>query len=165
MNDEFSWKDRDACHGRVIGHREVRLEQPDCPDDAVALIEVGEPPKPHPNGIDSVIDANPVYLTAEQAVEVALQLLDAAALGRAIADPEGPPKGPTDDRDQRWRLHVHAASIEDMTFWVEGVEGVGFKATEVETGVTGAIAATEREALDNYFDGRLWSTVLYGGAA
>lgn len=153
--DEYAWKDRDRCHGRVIGHREVRLEQPDCPDDVVALLEVGEPPKPHPNGIDKVIHANPVYLTAEQAVDVALQLLDAAATGRQTGT--WPPAGPvaSDDHERRWKLHVHACSIDDSTFWVERHDG-GWKATEVETGVTGAIADTVEAAMANYFAGRLW---------
>lgn len=162
--DEMRWKDRDQCHGRVIGYREVRLEQPDCPEDVAALLEVGEPPKPLPprtfEGItvtDSVINANPVYLTADQAVDVALQLLDAASRWRAEQDVEGPPVGPVldDDHDRRWRLHVHACSIEDCTFWVERHDG-GFKATEVETGVTGAIGGSVEEAMANYFAGVLW---------
>jgi hypothetical protein len=37
-----------------------------------------------------------------------------------------------------------------MTFWVERVEG-GFRATEVETGVSGAVAPSEREALAAYW--------------
>lgn len=163
--DEFSWKDRDSCHGRVIGHKEVRLEQPDCPDDAVALLEVGEPPKPLPprtfEGItvtDSVINANPVYLTAEQAVDVAFQLLDAAAAGRAAQSEGYGPVGPVadDDHDRRWKLHVHAASIADCTFWVERHDVDSFRATEVETGVTGAPASSVEDAMANYFAGRLW---------
>jgi hypothetical protein len=163
MNDGYQWKDRDRCHGRVIGHSEVRLEQPDCPDDVAALLEVGEPPKPLPprtfEGVtvtDSVISANPVYLTAEQAVEVALQLLDAAAAWRAEQSPGWPPVGPVadDDHDRRWKLHVHACSIVDSTFWVERHDG-GYKATEVETGVTGAIADSTEAAMENYFAGRL----------
>lgn len=154
-SDEFSWKDRDRCHGRVIGYKEVRLEQPDCPDDAVALLEVGESPKPHPNGVDSIIMANPVYLTAEQAVDVALQLLDAASAGNQTD--AWPPAGPVaaDDHERRWRLHVHACSIEDSTFWVERRGGL-YKATEVETGVTGALGMSAEIALRNYFAGRLW---------
>ena len=154
-DDEFAWKDLHRCHGRVIGYREVRLEQPDCPEDVVALLEVGESPKPHPNGIDSIIMANPVYLTADQAVEVALQLLDAATAGRQTGT--WPPAGPVaaGDHERRWRLHVHACSIEDSTFWVER-RGDLYKATEVETGVTGAVASSSREALNNYFEGRLW---------
>jgi hypothetical protein len=158
MNDEYGWKDRDGCSGCVLGYHEVRLQQPDCPDDAAALIHVGNPPRQHPNGHDSVIDANPVYLTPEQAVDAALMLLDAAATWRAhYGDPDGPPNGPVadDDHDRRWRLHVHAASIADCTFWVER-HGEGWKASEVETGVTGAPAPSVEEAMAHYFAGRLW---------
>lgn len=156
--NEYGWTDCDDCSGRVIGYHEVRFEQPDCPTDVAALIHVGEPPKPHPNGIDSVIDANPVYLTAEQAVDAALTLLDAAAMWRANQDTDdGPPSGPVDDadHDRRWQLHVHASSVADCTFWVEHTDQ-GWKATEVETGVTGALAHSSEEAMANYFAGRLW---------
>ena len=158
MNDEYAWKDRDDCHGRVIGYDEVRLEQGDgCPADVAALIDVGDPPRPHPNGIDKVIDANPVYLTAEQAVDTALVLLDAAAKWRAEQSPDWPPVGPVadDDHDRRWKLHVHAASIADCTFWVER-HGGGWKATEVETGVTGALGSSVEQALAHYFAGHVW---------
>lgn len=158
QDDEYIWTDRDDCHGRVIGYHEVRLEQPDCPTDVAALIHVGEPPKSHPNGIDSVIDANPVYLTAEQAADVALALLDAAAMWRVNQDGDDDlPSGPVDDtdHDRRWRLHVHASSVKDCTFWVER-HGDGWKATEVETGVTGALASSSEGAMANYFAGRLW---------
>lgn len=150
--DEYGWKDRDDCRGRVIGYHEVRLEQGDgCPADAAAMIDVGMPPK---NG---TVWANPVYLTAEQAVDAALMLLDAAARWRVEQDPEGPPGGPVadDDHDRRWKLHVHAASIADCTFWVER-HGDGWKATEVETGVTSAIGGSVEEAMAHYFAGRIW---------
>jgi hypothetical protein len=156
--DEYSWKDADGCHGRVIGYDEVRLEQGDgCPADVAALVEAGSPARPHSNGIDRVIDANPAYLTAEQAVDAALVLLDAAAKWRAEQSPDGPPAGPVadDDHDRRWRLHVHAASIADCTFWVER-HGEGWKATEVETGVTGALGSSVEQAIAHYFAGRLW---------
>lgn len=148
MADELVWKDTHRHHGRVIGYDEVRLEQADVPDDVVAAIEAGDPPKPHPNGIDKVIDAAAVYLTAGQAVEAALLLLDAAQ--RSRWDEDGPPKGPTDDREQRWRLHVHACSVEDMTFWVER-DGELYRATEVETGVSGPWRAGAEAALDAYW--------------
>lgn len=152
-DDEYGWTDRDDCRGRVIGYGEVRLEQPDCPTDAAALIDVGLPPK---NG---TVWANPVYLTAEQAVDVALVLLDAAARWRAaeVPDDDGPPRGPVadDDHGRRWDLHRHASSIADCTFWVERHED-GWKATEVETGVTGALGCSVEEAMGNYFAGRIW---------
>lgn len=156
--DEYAWTDRDDYRGRVIGYHEVRLEQPDCTTDVAALIYVGEPPKPHPNGIHSEIDASPIYLTAVQAVDVALTLLDAAAMWRANQDTDdGPPSGPVDDadHDRRWQLHVHAASVADCTFWVEQCSN-GWKATEVETGVTGALGKSIEDAMANYFAGRLW---------
>lgn len=154
-SDEYDWKDGDDCQGRVIGYYEVRLEQPDSPRDAAALIDVGGPPRPHPNGLDSIVDANPVYLTAEQAVDAALTLLDAAAMWRNCDDES--PTGPVsaDDHERRWRLHVHACSIEDCTFWVER-HGDGWKATEVETGVTGALAPSPDKAMAHYFAGRIW---------
>jgi hypothetical protein len=46
-------------------------------------------------------------------------------------------------------------SIEDCTFWVER-HGDGWKATEVETGVTGALAPSPDEAMTAFFAGRLW---------
>lgn len=156
--DEYGWTDDDDCRGRVIGYHEVRLEQPGCPADAAALIDVGSPPRPHPNGIDSVIDANPIYLTAEQAVDAALTLLDAAAMWRCNQESDdGPPTGPVsdDDHDRRWRLHVHACSVTDSTFWVERHCG-GWKATEVETGVTGPLARSVEEAMAHYFAGHVW---------
>lgn len=148
--DEVAWKDADRCHGRVIGYDELRLEQPQCPEDAVALIEAGEPAD-----VMNVVRASAAYLTPEQAVDAALVLLDAAARGRAETDEWGPPKGPVndDDHERRWRLHVHACSINDMTFWVEKTEN-GWKATEVETGVTAAEAPSERAAMENYWEHR-----------
>ncbi len=161
--DEFNWKDRDDCSGCVIGYHEVRLQQPDCPADAVALVHVGRQPRLHPNGLDSITDANPVYLTAEQAVDAALTLLDAAAMWRCNQDgPDGPPSGAVsdDDHDRRWRLHVHAASVHDCTFWVERfwdeTHGEQWKATEVETGVTGAPGADAEDAILRYFADDLW---------
>ena len=53
--------------------------------------------------------------------------------------------------DIRWRLHVLACSINDFTFWVQEVEG-GWQATEVETGVAGAVRSTPEEALAAYWN-------------
>jgi hypothetical protein len=119
------------------------------PDDVAALVEVGTRPR------FGIIDANPVYLTAEQCVDAALVLLDAAARARCGSEPSGPPQGPVadDDHERRWKLHVHAASVADMTFWIERVEG-GYRAVEVESGVDAAVAPTAREALENYWQGR-----------
>ena len=150
--DEYGWTDRDDCRGRVIGYHEVRLEQPGCPADAAALIDVGEPP------VHNIVMANPVYLTAEQAVDAALALLDAAAMWHCNQDgDDGPPSGPVaaTDHERRVRLHVHASSVHDCTFWVERHEE-GWKATEIETGVTGAPSTTVEAAMGNYFAGDLW---------
>jgi hypothetical protein len=146
--DELRWKDQHLDHGGVVGYAEMRLEQPDAPADAVALVEAGHLDHEHPG--ETVADA--AYLTAEQAVEAALILLESAERWRCEQRPEDAPRGPTDDRELRWRLHVCACSIEDMTFWVERV-GSGWRATEVETGVSGQPAFTEREAMENYWRG------------
>lgn len=147
LTSEQRWTDQQGDHGGVVGFTEMRLEQPDAPTDAVALIEAG-----HADSRTEGFVCDVAYLTAGQAVKAALILLDSAAGWRAENDPGGPPKGPCadDDQETRWRLHMHASSISDMTFWVERVEG-GFRATEVETGVSGANAPTEREALANYW--------------
>lgn len=155
-SDEYGWNDRDECHGRVIGYHEVRLEQPECGDRAAAMIEVGAPPV----RVDSstlVINANPVYLTAEQAVDAALALLDAATAWRDQQGRDQAPCGPVDEADEnrRWRLHVHAASVNDCTFWIQR-HGEGWKATEIETGVTGAPANSAEAAMANYFARDLW---------
>lgn len=146
MSDEFAWKDADECHGRVIGYDELRLEQPGCPEDAVAGLEAGDPPK------DGTIWAAMVYLTANEAVEAGLALLDAAWRGWAETRPDG--EGPVNrmSDEQRWRAHVAACSVTDMTFWVrkDGDHPGYYEATEVETGVS-AWGVTEREAMDNYF--------------
>lgn len=148
QSPEVRWTDQLGDHGGVVGFSEMRLEQPAAPADAVALVEAG-----HANARGFLCDA--AYLTAEQAVKAALILLDSAAAWRAENDPGGPPKGPCadDDHQTRWQLHVHAASISDMTFWIERVEG-GFRATEVETGVSGATAPTEQGALAMYWERR-----------
>lgn len=158
MTDEYGWKDCDECHGRIIGYHEVRLEQPDCPQDAAALIDVGQPAR-RINHNTLVINANPVYLTAEQAVDAALTLLDAATAWRCNQErDDDSPSGPVDDsdHDRRWQLHVHASSIHDCTFWIQR-HGDDWTATEVETGVTGALANSYKAAMSNYFDGLLWS--------
>ena len=55
--------------------------------------------------------------------------------------------------DIRWQLHVLACSLSDYTFWVQRVDG-GWRATEVETGCSGAVGATPEDALSNYWEGR-----------
>lgn len=147
--DELAWRDADNHHGRVIGYDEVRLEQsPNVPLDVVAAVEAGDPPK------DGTVWASAVYLTAEEAVDMALFLLDQAARGRAEAAPDDAmPQGcvADDDHDRRWKLHVHACALSDHTFWVEKTEN-GWRATEVETGVSAAEGVTAREALHNYWE-------------
>lgn len=54
------------------------------------------------------------------------------------------------DDDTRWRLHVAASSIRDMTFWVRRHPDGGYEATEIETG-TSARADTPEQALARYF--------------
>ncbi len=87
--------------------------------------------------------------------EVRLQQPDCPA-------PDGPPSGPVadDDHDGRRRLHVHASSVADCTFWVERFwderHGEQWKATEVETGVTGAPGADAEDAILRYFADDLW---------
>jgi hypothetical protein len=103
------------------------------------------------------IVAEPIYLTADEAVDVALQLLDAAADWRAhTQEDHGPPQGPVlhDDEERRWKLHVAACAIEDWTVWVQR-DGREWKATEVETGVTYAPGITPQDALLNLVHSRL----------
>lgn len=52
--------------------------------------------------------------------------------------------------DVRWKLHVLACDLSDFTFWVQSVDG-GWQATEVETGVSGAVRPTPESALFSYW--------------
>lgn len=159
---EVHFKDRDGCSVGILNPDETHLQQPDAPDGVAAMIYVGEPPKPLPprtvEGItvtDRVVNANPCYVDPEQAIEAALCLLEAASYALALDSPdEGPINRMT--LDQRWRAHVAAAGLQDMTIWIhKDPRWPGYHyAIEVETGV-GAWGKTEREAMDNYWAGRL----------
>jgi hypothetical protein len=157
---EIAWTDRDGVYSRVIGFDETHLEQPKAPEDAVAMVSLGQHRIEHVKSMGREREkkwielTEGVYLTADQAIETALLLLESAARWRAEQNPEGPPTGPVaDDDPRRWELHVNACSISDMTFWVRKGDD-GYTATEVETGVTAAPAPTEREALENYWERR-----------
>jgi hypothetical protein len=82
------------------------------------------------------------------ALEDAIAALE-AALRAHPQDPDHPGFALVGD-DQRWRLHVAACSIRDMTFWVRELPDGRFQATEVETGVS-AHGADAKGALDAYF--------------
>lgn len=148
---DYRWNDGTEAgdgHGRIIRYDELRLEQTP-PPEAVAGVEVGVRTKQHE------IEANMVYVTAEQAVEAGLALLEEAWRGWAAnrADDEGPVNRMS--HDQRWRAHVAACSLTDSTFWVrEDEQRPGYYvATEVETG-TSAWGHTAQEAMQNYYAAR-----------
>jgi hypothetical protein len=92
-------------------------------------------------------------LTAEQAIEAGLRLLEAATDALAETDPSGGPVNRMTDA-QRRRAHQIACGLQDMTFWVRKDPRwpTVYYAAEIETGV-GAWGATEQEALANYFAG------------
>jgi hypothetical protein len=92
-------------------------------------------------------------ITSDQVADAALALLDVATVLRMNQAGSGLPVGPvaSNDYDRRWQLHLHAASVEDMSFWIEPVEG-GFQAVEVESGCSGNVASTAREAMKNYWN-------------
>jgi hypothetical protein len=144
---EISFKDEDDCSVRFIDPTEVRMEQDNVPDDVCGLIHVGKPPQ---NG---TIWANPAYVTIDQAVELGLALLEAAAQQAANLDEDA---GPTNRMtlDQRWRAHVIASGLQDSTFWVHKDPRWPnhFFCIECETGC-GAWGETPDEAMRNYLDG------------
>jgi hypothetical protein len=158
---EVSATDRDGVYVYALNHHETHLQQPEAPDDAAAMISIGRHRVEctHSMGRDrerkwiELLDG--AYLNADQAVEIALLLLESAAAWRAEQDPEGGPPGPVaDDDPRRWDLHVHACSLHDSTFWVRKRDDGQFDATEVETGCAGAPAPTIHEAMANYLAGR-----------
>lgn len=155
---EISLTDRDGVYTRVTNFHEAHLEQPDAPDDAVAMLSLGRHRVDRTNSMGRDRERKWIelwdgaYLTADQAVEAALLLLESAAQWRAEqVEFEGPVGPVADDDERRWDLHVAACSINDMTFWVRKTEE-GYTATEVESGCTSAPAETARGAMDNYWE-------------
>ena len=57
-------------------------------------------------------------------------------------------------RELRWRLLALAGDTQDYIFWVENKEGVGWRATEVETGISGEYARNPKAALESYWRDR-----------
>lgn len=149
--NELRWLDHHGEHGGVIGFDEMRLEQPEAPDDACALVEAGHE-NPQRRG-EYIVQA--AFLDAEQAVYAALVLLDSAKQWRRQHSDSLKSSGTTDDQGIRHELHRHAASVEDMTFWIQNLLDGRFRATEIETDISGNPAISQREAMENYWTGNL----------
>lgn len=104
--------------------------------------------------LDAVRDAHRALGAFLAAHDQPADLEDAVSrLEAAIAaQPQDPqhPGFPVVDDDIRWRLHVAACSIRDMTFWVRELPDGRYEATEVETGVS-AHGDDAQSALNAYF--------------
>lgn len=145
---EIDWQDAEGYSGRFTDLAQTRLEQ-NAPPNVVAMLHVGEPADDK-----GVIRANPIYLDAEAAIELGLALLESAGQWQAQQDQDaGPVNRMT--RDQRWRAHVIACGLQDMTFWVHKDPRwpSHYYAVEIETGC-GAWGDSDEEALRNYFNGK-----------
>lgn len=98
-------------------------------------------------------DPSGVEDAASLMVETALELLDTAAglLAERHPNPMRTLKGTATSRDQRARLQIHASSIDDFTFWVERLDDGRYKATEVESGVSGEVCGSAEAAIESYW--------------
>jgi hypothetical protein len=141
VKEERGLTDGHVSIGRVLSRDEIRLEAGQVPDDVAAGVELASP------ATSSEFPDPVAFVSADQAVDLALSLLDQAAAARtdcwgAVDD---------DDHDRRWRLHVHASSLHDSTFWIERNQQ-RYRATEVETGVSGEWTGSTEAAMQSYFN-------------